>query len=507
MRRRAKIVATLGPASSDERTIRRLLRAGVDVFRLNASHGTSEQHRAAVLAVRAVSRELGLFTAVLFDLMGPRYRLGELAGHVVLRRGQEIVLGASAGADLALGDSDVLRHLRPGERILIDNGLIELEVKAKVRRGIRARVRSGGSVSSRKGINLPDTDLPFQITEKDLRDIELAVAAEVDYVAASYVGSGRDVEAIRRALESRGGDLPIVAKLERGRAVEHIDDIVDAADAVMVARGDLGVEVELHLVPIIQKRIVESGWRRGKPVIVATQMLESMMERPRPTRAESSDVANAVFDGADALMLSGETAAGRYPVEVVRTMDQIIREAEKHLLERSAAQSGAQFGAQSTAYFLGRGPYDVEPPSMPGTLDIPETISAAAVLSARQLGARCIVAMTKGGFTVRRLATRRPSTPIVALTQSPRTARQLQLVWGAHPLFLKGDVTHHDEVVGLVDAHLLAHHLVRPGDRIAILMGDPIQTQPPTNLLRLHRVRDDAAGVGSGVVAAPVIPS
>jgi pyruvate kinase len=188
-------------------------------------------------------------------------------------------------------------------------------------------------------------------------------------------------------------------------------------------------------------------------------------------------------------------------------MDQIIREAEKHLLERSAAQSGAQFGMQSTAYFPGSGPYDVEPPSMPGTLDIPETISAAAVLSARQLGARCIVAMTKGGFTVRRLATRRPSTPIVALTQSTRTARQLQLVWGAHPLFLKGDVTHHDEVVGLVDAHLLAHHLVRPGDRIAILMGDPIQTQPPTNLLRLHRVRDGAAGVDSRVVAAPAIPA
>ncbi|HVS12878.1 MAG TPA: pyruvate kinase [Thermoanaerobaculia bacterium] len=484
MDRRAKIVATVGPASAERAILTRLLRAGVDVVRLNVSHGEGEQHRLVIRRLREIDRELGRFTALVVDLMGPRYRLGEIPAGVVLRRGQTVTLGSARSAELDL-DDDILQHVKTGERVLIDNGLVEIEVLAKRSGVLRAKVISGGPVSSRKGINLPDSDLPFSVSAKDRADIELAVEEQADYLAASYVGSARDVAAIRSAAERAGGALPIIAKLERGRAVEHVEEIVAASDAVMVARGDLGVEIPLHRVPVIQKRVVEAGLRQAIPVIVATQMLESMMEHPRPTRAESSDVANAVFDGADALMLSGETAAGRYPLEAVRTMDRIVREAEGHQRERSDELLAVRGRS------LAAGPFDVESPAQGGNQGIAETIAAAAVLSARQLGARRIVALTQGGYTVRRVSSHRPSTPVIALTRDPATARRMQLVWGARPLLLDEEVAHHDEVVSLVDRHLLAAKLARVGDCVALLMGDPIRARPPTNLLRLHRVRRD----------------
>jgi pyruvate kinase len=481
MRRCAKIVATVGPSSSDERTLGRLFKAGVDVVRLNLSHGTREEHRRFVALVRRVSKEQGRFVAIVADLMGPRYRLGNLEEPRALRRGMEVSLGSDrAKVDLPLDDPEVLRHLKVGERVLLDNGLVEMEVIERRRGRVRAKVRSGSAeISSRKGINLPDSHLPFGISAKDRADIAFAVEAEVDFLAASYVGRPQDVEAIRKAARDAGGDLPVIAKLERGRALDHLDEIVEVSDAVMVARGDLGVEVPLHRVPVLQKRIIDACWRLGKAVIVATQMLESMIERPRPTRAESSDVANAVFDGADALMLSGETAAGRYPVEAVRTMDSIIRQAEAYRQE---------LGGDSMSAW-GTGAFDLEPPVRPGTLEIPETVSAAAVLSARHLRARAIVSLTQGGYTVRQLARRRPSTPVLALTRHAATARRLQLVWGVYSLLFEKDVRHHDEVVPLVDRALLDAGLVKVGDTIVILMGDPIQGRPPTNLMRIHRVR------------------
>ncbi|HVS65848.1 MAG TPA: pyruvate kinase [Thermoanaerobaculia bacterium] len=486
MDRSAKIVATVGPASSDRRMLQRLLRAGVDVVRLNVSHGDRDQHRAVIQRLRRLDRELGRFTAIIVDLMGPRYRLGEVAEGVVLRRGQRVTLGSRTGAgksaDLDL-DSSILKYVKEGERILIDNGLVEIEVLEKRRGLLEARVLSGGPVSTRKGINLPDSKLPFSVSAKDREDIAMAVEEDADYLAASYVGSARDVAAVREVIEEMGGAIPIIAKLERGRAVAHLDEIVSASDAVMVARGDLGVEIPLHQVPVIQKRIVESGLHQAKPVIVATQMLESMMEHPRPTRAESSDVANAVFDGADALMLSGETAAGRYPVEVVRTMDKIIREAEGHQRQRS----GELLAVRGRSYAVG--PFDLEVAAEGGNQGIAETIAAAAVLSAKQLGARRIVALTQGGYTVRRVSSHRPSTPVIALTRDPATARRSQLVWGARPLSLGEEVMHHDEVVRRVDQLLLEGRLASPGEQVAILMGDPIEERPPTNLLRLHRVR------------------
>ncbi|KAB2961883.1 MAG: pyruvate kinase, partial [Thermoanaerobaculia bacterium] len=333
MERRAKIVATLGPASSEDAMIARLLKAGADVFRLNMSHGDLAGHRRAIASVRRVSAALGKHVPVLLDLMGPRFRLGALAEPRRLRRGERLTLGADpAEADLPVDDPDFLHHLQKGERILIADGLIALQVLAKSARRVTARVVDGGEVSARKGINLPDSRIPFAISAKDRADLAFAVAERADYLAGSYIGRARDVEALRAAVRDLGDDVPLVAKLERAAAVERIDEIVAAADAVMVARGDLGVEVPLHQVPVLQKRIIAAGRRAGKPVIVATQMLESMVVQPRPTRAEASDVANAVFDGADALMLSGETATGRFPVEAVRTMARIVVEAESYRL-------------------------------------------------------------------------------------------------------------------------------------------------------------------------------
>ena len=481
--RRAKIVATVGPSSSKPEMIARLIRSGVNVVRLNLSHGTRDEHRELVRRVRRVAEEQRQFVAVMIDLMGPRYRLGKIDGEIMLRRGRKVTMGRSgSNVDLPLDDGSILRYLAEGERILLDNGLIAAKVVEKQRGRVLLKISSEGPVSSRKGINLPDSKLPFHISEKDRSDLAMAVEEDADYVAASYVGEARDVVKIRKELKSCGGDIPIVAKLERGRALENLEAIVDASDALMVARGDLGVEVPLHEVPILQKRIVDLGWRKGKPVIVATQMLESMMQNPRPTRAETSDVANAIYDGADAVMLSGETAAGRYPVEAVQTMARIVVEAEHHRLEADSSEAARSGGVLRS--------FDLEPPVRPGTLEIPETISAAAVLAARQLGARFIVALTQGGFTVRMLAARRPSTSVVALTQNRQSARRLQMVWGVIPVFMSGEVNHHDEVVRLVDDHLLDAKLVKAGDRIALLMGDPIQSRPPTNLLRLHTVRN-----------------
>ena len=330
MIRRTKIIATLGPSSGDERTIRLLLKSGVDVVRLNLSHGSQQEHRVLIRIVRQIAESLDRNVPIMLDLMGPRYRLGTLPNEGrQLRARQNVVLSSSAKeSDVPIGNPELLQHLQPGERVLIDNGRVELRVQRRRPDRVEARVVTGGLITTRKGINLPDSDLPFQISRKDKGDIRLAVAESVEYLAASYVGCAADVMAVRRQIKRSGGDLPVVAKLERARAVEHIDEIVDSADAVMVARGDLGVEVPLHRVPTIQKRILESGCHFGKPVIVATQMLESMITHPQPTRAEASDIANTVFEGTDALLLTGETAAGAHPIKVVRTMVEIIGEAE-----------------------------------------------------------------------------------------------------------------------------------------------------------------------------------
>lgn len=512
MERRAKIVATLGPATADEKMLDRLLAAGADVLRFNLSHGSQEGHLRTLRSVRRVARARALQIPVLLDLMGPRYRLAEIApGPRVLRAGQRVLLGEPAArVDLPVDDPDFLRHLKVGERVLIDNGLVELEVTAKRGRAVAARVIHGGTVSTRKGINLPDSKLPFAISEKDASDIRFAVESRADYVAASYVGRARDIEAIRSEIARHGPAIPIVAKLERAAAIEHIDEIVAAADAVMVARGDLGVEVPLHEVPVLQKRIIAAGRRLGKPVIVATQMLESMMSQPRPTRAETSDVANAVFDGADALMLSGETAAGRYPVEAVRTMARIVVEAEEYKLKtfqsgelpRDPALPAGRFPAPAPRVLSGvdaLGDLGGRPGDDPdGAVEIADVIAAAAVHAASKLEGSRIVAFSQGGFTARRLARYRPVVPTFVLTTDAAVARRIQLLWGMRPIHLARDVQHRDDLIEVVERELLERRLVRSGECLILLMGFPIRRKALTNLLRIHRVKAALAPTASG---------
>jgi pyruvate kinase len=486
MERRAKIIATLGPASAEEAVLRRLLEAGLDVVRLNLSHGDHDWHRGRIALVRRLAAEMDRHVPVVLDLMGPRYRLGHIDGQRELATGGQVRLGTGEGADLPVGSPEILPLLREGERVLIDQGLVELEVVEHRGDHVVAQVVSGGAVSTRKGINLPDSDIGFEITGKDRADIVFAVQEGVDYLAASYVGRAADLHALRGAVAGAGGEVPLIAKLERSRALDHLEEIVAASDAVMVARGDLGVEVPLHRVPVLQKRIIAVGRRAGKPVIVATQMLESMMEQPRPTRAEATDVANAVFDGADALMLSGETAAGRHPVETVATMARIIGEAESY---RSRG-----FGAASDLRRSGSG----EPGELVGnvlgrlddaSVDIADMVSAAAVYTARELGAKRLVAFTQSGFTGRLIARYRPSTPIVVFTPEAAIARQLALVWGVTPFVLEEDLQHLDEVVRVVDRELLARRQAAAGDVIVVLMGAPIPERRQANLMRVHRVR------------------
>jgi pyruvate kinase len=489
MNRRAKIVGTLGPATDDDDSLRRLLDAGLDVVRLNLSHGTRSGHQQAIARVRRIAAEAGRHIPVILDLMGPRYRLGAMAGELVLEAGSIVYLGTSdQNVDLAIDDPDLLAALQSGERILIDNGLVELRVTEKAENLITATVEIGGPVSSRKGINLPDSDLPFSISEKDHSDIEFAVQADADYLAASYVGSASDIEAVRQTVADASGKIPIIAKLERSRAVDNLDSLVAAADAVMVARGDLGVEVPLHEVPILQKRIVASGRCHGKPVIVATQMLESMMERTRPTRAESSDVANAVFDGADALMLSGESAVGRHPVRAVQTMARIICAAEDYIGDASAQER--PFGRLSSGDAPETDASNESGGSTVTAFEIADTIAASAVHAAQTLGLRHIVAFSQGGFTAKVISRYRPNAPIWMLTTLDSVARRVQLAWGVRPLLLSEDVEHHDEIIDRVDRELLRHGIAEAGDAIAVLMGDPIRERPLTNLLRIHRIRE-----------------
>ena len=489
-------MATLGPASTQEEVLRDLVRAGVDLFRLNLSHGTHEEHRKTLHLVRRVAREEACHVPVVMDLMGPRYRLGKLDGDGrTLRPGEEVGLGVqdSSGADLPV-DAEILAYLETGERVLIDSGLVELKIVSKEGDRVRAQVVNGGPVRTRKGINLPDTNLPFDISPKDRADIIFAVEEGADFLAASYVGEASHLDQLRALVEGAGGRIPLIAKLERATAIEHLDEIAEAADGVMVARGDLGVEVPLYRVPVLQKEIIAAGRRSGKPVIVATQMLESMIEQPRPTRAEATDVANAVFDGADALMLSGETAIGKYPVEVIKTMAQIILEAESYA--RGAARSSSN--RRPTPYPPGRGPvrrtFELDPASHPPDIDlsleVPDVVSAAAVSAAEQLGVSRIVAFSQSGFTARLVARYRPSAPIVAFTPEEEVARRIQLVWGVRPLVTGTDVGTLDEVVQAVERHLLEAKLVAPGERIIILMGHPIRDKPLTNLMRVHRIRN-----------------
>ena len=467
MRRRTKIVATLGPASWDEATIDRLIEAGADVVRINLSHGERHEHVRTIAGVRTVSARRGVPVAIMIDLPGPKLRLGHLSQPVELVAGERVEFGE--GASLPLSDPSLLAHLLPGQQVLINDGAIALVAESLATAGTSPRavlrVVDGGVVTSRKGVNLPDTvlDVPT-LTAEDEDHLAFGLAQDVDFVAQSFVRGAPDVLRLKELIDAAGGDQMVVAKIEKREALAAIDDILQVADAVMVARGDLGVEIPQAEVPIWQKRLIRAAVRAGKPVITATQMLQSMMTSPRPTRAEVSDVANAIYDSTCAVMLSGETAAGSYPVESVATMARIAETVEDGMQRETRAP-------QKWALYLE---------------DISGAISYGACDVARKVGAAAIITATASGATARNVAKYRPRQAIVAVSPSPRTVRQLCLTWGVIPLAgSRADAA--DGVVTEGVARAFEAGLVRTGESVVVTAGVQVEAGA-TNLIEARVV-------------------
>ena len=467
---KSKIVCTLGPATSSLKTIRELIEAGMDVARLNMSHGTHADHEQAYHHVRTAADESGHGVAILADLQGPKIRLETFAdGPVVLENGARFTIttrevegtARECGTTYAGLPGDVAA----GDQILIDDGKIRLKVVEVDGADVHTEVMVGGKVSDHKGINLPGVAVSVPaLSEKDEADLRWALRTSVDFIALSFVRAASDVDRVREIMREEGLMLPVIAKIEKPEAIENLDEIVEAFDAVMVARGDLGVECPLEKVPLLQKRVVEVARRNAKPVIVATQMLESMITNPAPTRAEASDVANAVLDGADAVMLSGETSVGDYPIETVRTMGRIVREVEEWDPQRMAA-------------------IDWQPRTRGGV------IAKAAAEVADRIGAKYLVAFTQSGDSARRLARYRGPVPVMAFTPEDKVRCQLALTWGVET-FKTEAVEHTDEMVRQVDVQLLKIGRVEEGDLVVIIAGSPPGIPGSTNALRIHRMGD-----------------
>jgi pyruvate kinase len=481
--RRAKIICTLGPASSSPEAVERLVAAGMDVARLNFSHGDHETHRAAYHQVRLASDKAGRAVGILADLQGPKLRLERLdGGMAALTEGQPLViatpgLGSRPGAR-GVPDMTVLRSswaristsyaalaedVRPGDTVLLNDGVVELAVISAGESEVECRVVRGGTIRDHSGINLPGVAVSAPtLTVKDTDDLRFALELGVDLVALSFVRAPEDADAVRSVMSDAGVHLPVIAKLERPEAVERLEEVVAAFDGIMVARGDLGVEIPLECVPLVQKRAIAQARRRAKPVIVATEMLESMVTRSRPTRAEASDVANAVLDGADALMLSAETSIGEHPVAAVTTMARII----------SAAESASDLGSLAP----------------PGELTSrEEAIALGAVSVGKAAGAKALVAFTQTGASARLLAAQRPDLPVLAFTPNPRVRSQLTMAWGTET-FLEPGPRDTDQMIAQVDRAMLELGRAEPGDFVVVVSGSPPSADPTTNMLRVHRL-------------------
>ncbi len=473
MPRRTKIVCTLGPATSDLDTLRRLVRAGMDVARFNFSHGTHEDHLRMMDLVREASAAENRDVAILLDLQGPKIRIGEVEqGSVLLRKGDRVILTThalqeSTSERVYVNYPTLGKDVDVNGRILIDDGLIELEVKEIREDEVDTEVIVGGPLRSRKGVNLPDirTNTP-SLTEKDVRDLEFGLEQGVDIIALSFVRDQEDVRNLVRRVRESGTRVSVLAKIEKPEAVRKFDEILAEADGIMVARGDLGIEMPIAQVPTAQKRIIRKCLHSAKPVITATQMLESMIENPRPTRAEASDVANAVLDGTDAVMLSGETAMGRHPVRVVEVMARIIEEAEKDW----------EYTARA----------DVRPPRGSDAEAITDAVSYTAFDLAEQIGASALACLTASGATARAIARHRPATPIYAFTDDERVVKQLKLVWGtkAFAIPFQRDT---DEGVKLVQRILTEEGYVQPGEHIVMTAGMPLPAKGRTNMINVSK--------------------
>jgi pyruvate kinase len=463
---RTKIVCTLGPASSERDAICSLVKAGMNVARLNFSHGTHDQHAARIATIRSVADELQCPLAILGDLQGPRIRIGDLPGILQLEGGTDVVLapdGAARAGEIPVTYEKLASDVHVGDRLLIADGLIELVALDVEPPRVSARVLHGGPLSSHKGINLPGVQVSVpSLTEKDREDVAFAVDQGLDYLALSFVRRAADLAELRELIPK---ELLVVSKIEKDVALNNIESIVRASDAVMVARGDLGVELPFEEVPFAQKRIITLCNRLGRPVITATQMLESMITNPRPTRAEASDVANAILDGTDAVMLSAETATGQYPRLAVEAMARIVLEIESHPSSRRDDRALPRDGSVSTE----------------------QAIAAAAAAAVRMLGAPAIIVFTKSGATARVIASHRPNVPILVLTDVDRTYRQLALVWGVIPELVPHCNTYDDMLQFALEA-VQRRGLARPGDRVVVTAGVPFDVPGTTNLLKVETV-------------------
>ena len=471
--RRTKIVCTIGPATDTEEMIRQLMENGMNVARFNFSHGTHEDHARHFEILKKLSQSLHMPVAALLDTKGPEIRLGLIPnGPVVLERGQDFTLtikdveGDSRHASVSY--KDLVKDVGPGSRILIDDGNIELECKDVDGDEIHCRVVVGGPISSRKGVNIPGTvlSMPF-ISTRDRSDLEFGAKMGFDFVAASFVRTAEDIHELRALLQSLGSSAKIISKIESAQAIENIDAIIEASDGIMIARGDLGVEVPMEEVPVLQKEIIKKAIPRGKYVITATQMLDSMIHNPRPTRAEAADVANAVYDGTSAVMLSGETAAGEWPAEAVHTMATICERTERDIdyVERLRKVEDMKGESVTTA------------------------ISHATAGIAAQLNADAIITVTTSGYTATMVSRFKPASPIIGCSSNPQVCRQLNLMWGITPLLVE-EADNAEELFAHAVARAKEEGLVKVGDLVVLTAGVPVGVKGTTNLIHVVRVQE-----------------
>ncbi len=483
--RKAKIIATLGPASQSEETLRRLILAGMNVARLNFSHGTHEDHAVLIAMIRRLSAELDLPVAILQDLQGPKVRVGDLPRPLMLKVGAEVTLypeghprPASAGLLIPVCFEEMFEAVRPGDALLLDDGRLRLRVESSEEHAVVARVEVGGPLSSHKGINLPGVRLRIAaFTEKDEADLAFGLAHGIDAVAVSFVRSVEDVLKVRTAMKRMGYNNSqkrapmVIAKIEKPEILDDFNRLLEVVDGVMIARGDLGVEMPPEKVPVLQKKIIQQANAHAKLVITATQMLESMVSNPLPTRAEASDVANAIFDGADAVMLSGETAAGQYPVEAVAMMSRIVVEAETHYVEWGKPRSFDGLG-DSDAAAMARAAYEI----------------------ARDRDVAAIAVFTVQGRTAQLISKTHPNVPILAFTPQEDTYRRLSFLWGVMPRLVPFASTV-EEMLFHVETAILKDNMVRPGQQVALVCGFPVGALRPPNMALLHTVGQESRRV------------
>ena len=488
MIRKTKIVCTIGPTSESRETFTTLVKEGLNVARLNFSHGSHEEHLARINMIKEVREELNAPVGILLDTKGPEIRTGKFKEAVyTLVEGQEFVLTTED----YVGDqnkcqisyvglpSDVVK----GNRILIDDGLIELEVLSKTETEIVTKVLNGGDVKNNKGVNVPGVKINLPaITQKDIDDIVFGIQNDIDFIAASFIRKAADVLEIRKILEANNAhDIHIISKIENQEGVDNLEEILEVSDALMVARGDLGVEIPTELVPLVQKQMINMCNAEGKPVITATQMLDSMMRNPRPTRAETTDVANAIFDGTDAVMLSGETAAGKYPVESVRTMARIAHAAEGSIDYREALKKRIALAEEEGVTYA---------------------VSSATVSTALDLDATAILTATASGFTARKVSQLRPKAPVIACTMNKSAIYRMALVWGVIPVVI-GEADSTDKIFELCVEYTKAAGLIKDGDLVVITAGIPVGVSGATNLMKVHLV-GEVILKGTGLVKAMI---